>query len=59
MQFLIIVSVFAVIVFLYMITYTINKKVKPPVNIKVEGCCGCKVVGCANNPAHDEEGENK
>lgn len=59
MQFLLIVAVFAVIVFLYMVTYALNKKVKPPVNINVEGCCGCKVVGCANNPAHHEEEEIK
>lgn len=59
MQFLVLVGVFSVIVFLYIITYAVNKKVKPPLDIKVEGCKGCNVVGCSNHPAHTDIEEEK
>lgn len=53
MEYLIALGFMAVLVFIYMGSYLLNKKVEPPMKIDVDGGCkNCRSIGCANNPAH-------
>ena len=56
MEYLIALIFIISLVFIYIGSYIINKKVSPPIKIDVEaGCNTCRSVGCANNPAHNKE----
>lgn len=53
MEYLVALVFMGILVFIYIGSYLLNKKVTPPIDIDVEaGCNVCRSVGCPNNPAH-------